>query len=329
MVPTLTCGLSRSNFSFATFYSLLYRLVCPPLWRRTSEIYLNAVVRESWCCCSAALGIRPCPRRLRRNRLPGSRFDDLLGDVRGNLVVALELHGVVGASLRVGAQVGCVAEHLAQGDLGGDSQRVAASLLAFHAPTPAAEVSDHVAEEVLGSDHLDREDRLEQNGLGPFRRLFEGEGACDFEGDFRGVHVVVLPVDEGDAHVHHRVARLHTVIERLFDPLLDSGDVFGGDVSPLDLVDELEAHAGGRLEVDEDHPELTGATGLADELPFDLLHAPAYRLAVGDLGATNVGLDPELSLHAVDEHLEVQLPIPEISVWPVSSLVRTWKVGSS
>ena len=34
---------------------------------------------------------------------------------------------------------------------------------------------------------------------------------------------------------------------------------------------------------------------------------PAHRLAVGHLRAPDVGLDAELALHAVDEHLQVQL----------------------
>src|ERR1700677_847238 len=128
MVPTLTCGLSRSNFSFATFCSLLYRLVCPPLWRRTSEIYLTAdfldcSVRSGWYWLA-----RP-------------RFHDLLGDVRRHLLVGVELHRVRGASLRVGAQVGRVPEHLAQRHLGGDRERVAAALLSFDVAAATAEVA--------------------------------------------------------------------------------------------------------------------------------------------------------------------------------------------
>src|SRR5277367_4960959 len=195
MVPTLTCGLSRSNFSFATLNSLLYRLVCPPLWRRTSEIYLTALLRD----CSVLVprcsrSIRPRPRRLGRNRFAGPRFYDLLGDIRRDLFVVLELHRVVGAPLGVGAKVGRVAEHLAQRDLCGHGQRVATALLTFDASTAPAEVADHVAEEVVGGDDLDSEDRLEQNRLGPFGGLFEGQRAGDFEGYFRRVYVVVLAV---------------------------------------------------------------------------------------------------------------------------------------
>src|ERR1700761_181539 len=100
--------------------------------------------------------------------LPRALFDDLLADVRGDLLVGLELHRVVGAPLSVGAQVGGIAEHLRERHAGGHHERVAAALLALDAAATAGEVADHVAEEVLGRDDLYREDRLEQYGLGAF-----------------------------------------------------------------------------------------------------------------------------------------------------------------
>ena len=90
-------------------------------------------------------------------------------------------------------------------------------------------------------------------------------------------------------------------------PFLTAGMYSEGIAAALDLVDELEALAGRGLEVDEDDPELARAAGLAHELAFDLLDRAAHRLAVGDLRAPDVRLDAELALHAVDQHLEVQL----------------------
>ena len=75
----------------------------------------------------------------------------------------------------------------------------------------------------------------------------------------------------------------------------------------LDLVDEVEALLGSRLDVDHDVAELAAATGLADEAADDLLGALADRLAVGDLRAADVRLDGELAEEAVDEHLQVKL----------------------
>ena len=140
---------------------------------------------------------------------------------------------------------------------------------------------------------------------------------------------MVLAVDELDPDVDHRVAGLDAGAERLLDPLLDGGDVLGRDRAALDLVDEVEALLGRRLDVDHDVAELALAAGLADEVADDLLDPVADRLAVGDLGAADVGVDVELAQEAIDDHLEVQLAHPGISVWPVSSSDSIWKVGSS
>jgi hypothetical protein len=116
-----------------------------------------------------------------------------------------------------------------------------------------------------------------------------------------------LPSDERRAHVHHRVAGLDARLERLLDPLLDGGDELGRHGATLDLVDEVEALAGRRLEVDVDHAVLARAAGLADELALHLLDVVADRLAVGHLRAADGRLDLELALEAIDDHLEVQL----------------------
>src|SRR5207248_11124606 len=68
-----------------------------------------------------------------------------------------------------------------------------------------------------------------------------------------------------------------------------------------------EALAGRRLEVDLHDAELAGAAGLADEAPLDVPRLALDGLAVGHLRAADVALDAELALHAIDQHLEVQL----------------------
>src|SRR4051794_3170668 len=290
MVPTLTCGLSRSNFSLATAV------------RSSGGSLLVGGLANQGKLSQSVFAVLS-----RGNGLARAMLDDLLGDVRRDLVVALELHGVRRAPLGVGAQVGRVAEHLAERDVGADRQRVAAPLLALQAPAPAAEVADDVAEEVLGGHDLDLEHRLEQDGLGAARGLLEGERAGDLEGDLGRVRVVVLPVDERHADVDDGVARAHAVGERLLDALLDGGDELDRHRAAADLRDEVEALAGGRLDVDVDDAVLARAAGLAHEAALDLLGGAADGLAVGDLRAADVGLDVELAAHAVDQHLEVQL----------------------
>ena len=84
---------------------------------------------------------------------------------------------------------------------------------------------------------------------------------------------MVLAVDQRDANVDHRVAGEHAVLERLLAALLDRGDELARDRAAPDLVDEVEALAGRRLEVDVDDAVLARAAGLADELALDVLRA--------------------------------------------------------
>src|ERR1700735_2303669 len=96
MVPTLTWGLSRSNLAFATLVSLL--LLC----LRSSED--EPIQDISFLSAAAARG-------------SGGFFfiaADLARDVGRDLVVAIKLHRVRGPALRVGPQIGRVAEHLGQ-----------------------------------------------------------------------------------------------------------------------------------------------------------------------------------------------------------------------
>src|SRR5918992_4220337 len=130
MVPTFTCGLSRSNFSFATGYR-------SSLTREPGNILFSG-----------------------GNGLSRAVLDDLVGDVARDLLVAVELHGVVGTSLGGRPQVCRVPEHLRKRDARLDREGVAARLLTLHAPTAAGDVADHVAEELLRGHDLHRHDGL-------------------------------------------------------------------------------------------------------------------------------------------------------------------------
>src|SRR4051795_11956552 len=119
MVPTLRCGLLRSNFCLDT--DLLLR-------------YGTSVVDS-----------RPL----------GRRIDELACDRLRNFLVAIELHRERGPPLRRRAQVGGVAEHGCERDARPDRLRVAARLQALDAASPRAEVAHHVAEVLLWRHDLD------------------------------------------------------------------------------------------------------------------------------------------------------------------------------
>src|SRR5215216_6622778 len=90
MVPMFTCGLVRSNFALAT-------------------------VGSSWVCCYLTrTGLVPRVRLNGQGLLATNLLDDLVGDVRGNLGVRVELHRVRSLAGGLGPQVANVPEHLGQ-----------------------------------------------------------------------------------------------------------------------------------------------------------------------------------------------------------------------
>src|SRR3954467_3086657 len=101
MVPMLTCGLVRSNFAFATV--VLLRTICVTPYNQG----------RTWRCWG---GFRWKRLRDGPQSLPAGLLDDLLGNGLGDLCVGVELHGEARATLRLGAQVADVAEHLGQRD---------------------------------------------------------------------------------------------------------------------------------------------------------------------------------------------------------------------
>src|SRR5262249_49966776 len=147
-------------------------------------------------------------------------------------------------------------------------------------PAPArVEVAHHVAEVLLGRDHLDGHHRLEQDRLGPLHGLLEGHRAGDLERHLARVDVVVRPLDELDPDVDEGVAADDARLRRLLDAQVDRRDVLPRDLPADDLVDELVPRALlARLEVDHGVAVLAAAARLADELALDVLNGLAYGL---------------------------------------------------
>ncbi len=114
----------------------------------------------------------------------------------GNLVVAVELHRVRGATLAHRAQVGGVPEHLRQRHARDDLDRVTTTLLTLDPSTTAREVTDDIADVILRRDDGDGEDGLEQRRACALDGLLGTQGAGDLERDLRRVGVVRLAVDE-------------------------------------------------------------------------------------------------------------------------------------
>src|SRR6266508_626228 len=287
MVPMLTCGLVRSNFAFAT----------GPSWNLLATPY----------DASGWTGVRG------EELLAPGLLDDLFRHVLRNLGVGVELHRVRRPALRLGTQVADVPEHLRQRHQGlHDPAATGALVHRLDVATAGVEVADHVAHVVLGRDDLDGEHRLEKHRTGLAGGVLEGHRTGDLERELGGVDVVVGAVLQCHLDVHHRVAGEHAELHGFLAALVHRRDVLPGDAATGDGVDELVAalatglHAG-RLDVDDHATELTRTTGLLLVRVVDLLDLLGDRLAVGDLRLADIRLDAELTLHPVDQHLEVQL----------------------
>src|SRR6478752_3859322 len=295
MVPMLTCGLVRSNLALATGF-------LSPWFRSRARVW----------------GVRGGARRPRtewpatgHSLLAGRLGDDLLGDVLRDLGVRVEHHGVARPSLGAAAQVAHVAEHLRERDQRLDDASAGALVHRLDGSAPGVQVADDVTHVLFGGDDLDRHERLEQGRAGLACRLLEGDRAGDLEGHLRGVDLVVLAVEQRCLDADHGVAGENAVLHGVLHARVDRRDVLPRDPPTGDLVLELVgrpvcAHLE-RLDGDLHLRELAGPTRLllvGVVVPLDGL---ADRLAVGHLRLADVRLDVELTPHAVDQDLQVEL----------------------
>src|SRR5687768_2387995 len=163
IVPTLTCGFERSNFSLA-----ISRSAQNPKSHCPNPNFVWDLGFGVWDLFGPLY--------------PGDYF---FTDVLRRLLVAIEMHRVGGATLGARPQVGRVAEHLRQRHPCVDDLRAAAVFLRLDASTPAGEVAHHVAHVVLRDDDLDPHHRFEQHRLRLLGGVLERHRAGDLERHFR------------------------------------------------------------------------------------------------------------------------------------------------
>src|ERR1700755_1245311 len=106
----------------------------------------------------------------------------LFGDVARRGVVALEVHGRGGSALRHRAQVGRVAEHLRERDVGRDDLRAARTRLhLLYLPAAPVKVAVDAAHVLLGRDDLDAHDGFQENRLRLLHGVLKRQRASDVE----------------------------------------------------------------------------------------------------------------------------------------------------
>src|SRR5579884_503767 len=148
MWPMLTCGLLRSNFSFAI-------LLLP-------DSLLNSLLRY----------------------LALYAGDDLFGNVLRDLFVLPEVHGEAAAALGARAQLGSVAEHFRQRHHGLDQLRGSARFGSFQTSTARDQIAIDRTHVVLGDHDLDAHDRLQQHRLRFSAGFLDADGGADLERHF-------------------------------------------------------------------------------------------------------------------------------------------------
>src|SRR5690606_10196753 len=168
------------------------------------------------------------------------------------------------------------------------------------------DVTDDRTNVLFRRHDLDLHDRLEELSTSLLRTLTECSTSCDFEGQNRGVDVVVSTIDQGRLHAEHREAGDRTRRENALYTLLDARDVFlrNGTTDDLGLEDEILTIRV-RLEDDLDASELTRTTRLLLVGVVDFGNA-GDRLTVRNLRSADIRLDLELATHMVDDDVEVK-----------------------
>src|SRR5215813_158599 len=121
-----------------------------------------------------------------------------------------------------------------------------------------------------------------------------------------GIDFVESAENQAHLDVDHFIACQEATLHRVLDSLLNRLDVLAWNGATGNFVYKNKTLAGRRLDLQFNVRVLTTTTCLLLE---DLLARGRLRngFAIGNLRLAHIGLDTELSLHAIDDDLEVQL----------------------
>src|SRR5690606_11204506 len=232
---------------------------------------------------------------------------NFLGDCSRNRFIVVELHRVLRTALGHRTQVVDIFEHVGERHHGADHNCNAAGFLPLDLSTAAVQVADDVADVILRRNHLDLHDRLKQLDTELGRSLLEACARSDLERQHRGVDVMEGAIQQRGLDTDHREAGKGTGTHDTLETLLDTGDVFLRNRAADDLGLECEILALGiRLEQNLDTSELAGTAGLL-LVRVVLLVAAGDGFTVSHLWRTDIGLNLELTLQAVDDNVEMKL----------------------
>src|SRR5690242_15071352 len=119
------------------------------------------------------------------------------------------------------------------------------------------------------------------------------------------VDFVVATEYEPHLDVDHFISGEETTLHRVANSLLDRLDVFPRNRTTGDLILKHKTFSGRRLDLDLDVSVLTATTRLFLVNLFTR-SGPGDRLAISHLRLTDICFDAKLTLHSIDDDLEVK-----------------------
>src|SRR5579864_1917649 len=250
------------------------------------------------------------------------------------------MHGECRTALGTASQIRGVAKHLRQRNLYANHAATPAIFRALNRRTACVQIAEHRRHIFFRNDDFYFHDRLEQHGLGSRASFLEGHGACNFEGHFRAVHIVVAAIDQYRGDVDHREASQDAVVQCFANTRFDRRNKLARNRAADNLVNEQEAvflvefplaartareflcygvqligghfvhvfmrGAGHRMQDDFAMTVLSAAAGLLNVFAFGF-RLFANRFAVRHLRPTHIGLHVVFAQHAVHDNLEMKL----------------------
>jgi hypothetical protein len=147
--------------------------------------------------------------------------DDVGGGVRGHRLVMVELDGVDAAPLRHRTQVSAVAHDLGERHRGAHDRAVVLLFHPQHAPATGVEVAHHVTHVLVGHDHLDDVNWLQQDWVGSLEGQLEDLAPGGLEGDVLRVDGVFLAVEDDGLDIHDGVAGDDAILQHGSDTLFN------------------------------------------------------------------------------------------------------------
>src|SRR5690606_13315239 len=132
-------------------------------------------------------------------------FNQCFDDVRRSFCVLGEFHGVAGATLGHGTDVGSVTKHLAQRNFGTNNLAGNRIFHTLNQTTTTVQVTHHVTHVILGGHNFHFHDRLKHLAATLLGQLLGSHGGSNLERHLVRVDVVVGTIKHGSLQADQRI----------------------------------------------------------------------------------------------------------------------------